>query len=89
MANGGLSNGVEREQLYSLFAKYGCITDIVMKPCKPYAFVSFSSIDEAVFAMNEVNGRLLSHDSDHPLSPDPQLYLLYVAECKLTLSQFY
>ena len=89
VANGGLSNGVEREQLWSLFAKYGCITDIVMKPCKPYAFISFSSIDEAMLAMNELNGRLLSHGSDHPVSPDPQLYLLYVAECKFTFPHFW
>jgi len=83
VANGGLSNGVEREQLWSLFAKYGGITDIVMKPGKPYAFVSFSSMDDAALAANELNGRLLSHGADHPLSPDPRLYMLFVAECKL------
>jgi len=86
VANGGLSNGVQREQLWSLFAPYGSITDIVMKPHKPYAFVSFSSIDEAVLAVNELNGELLSHGSNHPLSPDPRLYMLYVAECKFSLS---
>jgi len=89
VANGGLSNGVEREQLWSLFAKYGCIMDIVLKPCKPYAFISFSIIDEAMLAMSELNGKLLSHGSDHPMSPDPQLYLLYVVECKFTLPMFY
>lgn len=85
VANGGLSNGVEREQLWSLFAKYGSITDIVMKPCKPYAFISFSSVDEAVLAVSELNGKFLSHGSGHHISPDPQLYMLYVAECEFTL----
>lgn len=85
VANCGLSNGVQREQLWSLFAQYGSITDIVMKPHKPYAFVSFSNIDEAVLAMNELNGQLLSRGSDHPLSPDPRLYMLYIAECKFCL----
>jgi len=84
VANSGLSNGVEREQLWSLFAKYGSITDIVMKPGKPYAFISFSNIDEAVLAVSELNGRSLSHGSDHPVSPDPRLYMLYVAECKFS-----
>jgi len=85
VANGGLSNDVEREQLWSLFAKYGCITDIVMKPCKPYTFISFSSVDEAMMAVSELNGKFLSHGSDCAISPDPQLYMLYVAECKFTL----
>ena len=84
VANGGLSNGVEREQLWSVFAKCGCITDIVMKPGKPYAFISFSSVDEAVLAVNELNGRLLSEGCDHSVSPDPRLYMLYVAECKFS-----
>jgi len=85
IANGGLSNGVQREQLWSLFAQYGSITDIVMKPHKPYAFVSFSSIDEAASAVNELNEKLLSHGSDHAVSPDPRLYMLYIAECKFFL----
>lgn len=85
VANGGLSNGVTREQLWSLFAQYGSVTDIVMKPHKPYAFVSFSSIDEAVLAVNELNGELLSCGSDRLLSPDPRLYMLYIVECKLSL----
>lgn len=84
VGNGGLSNGVEREQLWSVFAKYGNITDIVMKPGKPYAFVSFSNTDEAILAANELNGKLLSHGSDVPLSPDPQLSMLYVSECKFS-----
>jgi len=85
VANVGLSNGIAREQLWSLFAKYGNITDIVMKPCKPYAFISFSSCDEAMRAVNELNGKLMSHGLDHPASPDPRLYMQYVAECKFYL----
>jgi alkylated DNA repair protein alkB homolog 8 len=77
VANGGLGNGVDREQLWYLFEKYGKIVDIVMKPRKPYAFVSFQTVEEAERAMKELNGhRLEDSNVDGPL-----LYLLYVKEC--------
>jgi RNA recognition motif. (a.k.a. RRM, RBD, or RNP domain) len=68
---------VEREQLWGLFEKFGQLVDIVMKPRKPYAFVSFSAVEDAEAAVRAVNGqRLEGTGTDSPL-----LYLLYITEC--------
>lgn len=51
-----------------------------MKPRKPYAFVSFAAVADAVAAVQAVNGqRLEGTDTDGPI-----LYLLYITECNIT-----
>lgn len=64
VANGGLGNDIEREELWLIFSQHGSIVDIIMKPRKPFAFVSFASEKEASDAVNGVHGRVLRHPEE-------------------------
>lgn len=41
VANGGLGNGVTREELSALLKEMGEVESLVMPPHKPYAFVTY------------------------------------------------
>lgn len=41
MANGGLGNGVSREELSGALKEMGEVEALVMPPHKPYAFVTY------------------------------------------------
>lgn len=41
MANGGLGNGVSREELSAALKEMGELETLVMQPHKPYAFVTY------------------------------------------------
>lgn len=41
MANGGLGNGVRREELSTVLKEMGEVEALVMPPYKPYAFVTY------------------------------------------------
>jgi len=77
VANGGLGNDIELEELWTIFSQHGSIVDIIMKPRKPFAFVSFASEKEASDAVNGIHGRVLQHPEE--LSrPNVTFYLSYV-----------
>lgn len=41
VANGGLGNGVSREELSAALKEMGQLETLVMQPHKPYAFVTY------------------------------------------------
>lgn len=41
VANGGLGNGVNREDLSAVLKEFGEVETLVMPPQKPYAFVTY------------------------------------------------
>lgn len=47
MANGGLGNGVSREELAAVLKEMGELETLVMQPYKPYAFVTYRFIFSA------------------------------------------
>ena len=81
IANGGLANDVQREELWNIFSKHGCIMDIVMKPKKPYAFITFSTELEALEAINSIHGRTLLCPEELS-TPGVVFYLSYLQQSK-------
>ncbi|XP_035239619.1 alkylated DNA repair protein alkB homolog 8 [Anguilla anguilla] len=59
VANGGLGNGVSREQLQAVLQESGCVESLLMPPNKPYAFVTYGSVEEARRCHASLNGRQL------------------------------
>ena len=78
MNNGGLGNNVQREQLLSVFEPFGRVTSLAMELDQPYAFVSYSSIPEALAACTAVHGCLVKALQTVPSAQDVQLFLTYV-----------
>ena len=78
MNNGGLGNNARREQLLSVFEPYGRVTNLVMEPDQPYAFVSYSSVTEASAALAARHGRPVEELQTVPSTPTVTLYLSYV-----------
>ncbi|KAK2170241.1 hypothetical protein NP493_1156g01017 [Ridgeia piscesae] len=76
--NGGLGNNVQREQLLSVFEPFGRVTSLVMEQDQPYAFVSYSSIPEALAACTAIHGCLVKALQTVPSAQDVQLFLTYV-----------
>ncbi|CAL8336036.1 unnamed protein product [Boreogadus saida] len=73
VANGGLGNGVSREQLCAAMREMGELETIIMSPHKPYAFATYSSEQSAQKAHGLLNGHLL-HCGDNSVT----LYLSFV-----------
>ncbi|CAL8350751.1 unnamed protein product [Lota lota] len=73
LANGGLGNGVSREQLCEAMKEMGELETIIMSPHKPYAFVTYSSEQSAQKAHGLLNGHVL-HCGDNSVT----LYLSFV-----------
>ncbi|XP_034556271.1 LOW QUALITY PROTEIN: alkylated DNA repair protein alkB homolog 8 [Notolabrus celidotus] len=59
VANGGLGNGVSREELTSLLKEMGELEILIMHPQKPYAFVTYRSEESAQKAHLHLNGQKL------------------------------
>ncbi|KAM3875264.1 tRNA (carboxymethyluridine(34)-5-O)-methyltransferase alkbh8 [Diretmus argenteus] len=59
VANGGLGNGVGREQLSTALEEMGELESLVMPPHKPYAFVTYRSEESAQKAHVRLNGQQL------------------------------
>ncbi|XP_008423741.1 alkylated DNA repair protein alkB homolog 8 isoform X2 [Poecilia reticulata] len=77
VANGGLGNGVSREDLSASMKQFGDVESLFMPPQKPYAFVTYRSEDDARKAHTQLNGqKLLSGENS------VTLYLSYVDSVK-------
>lgn len=58
VANGGLGNGVSREQLQDVLGEVGEVETLVMPPHKPYALVTYRS-EVSAQRGHALNGRQL------------------------------
>ena len=79
VGNGGLGNNVRREELVNIFSKYGSVVDVLLKPRKPYAFVTFSTVQESVRAFQDIHGRTMKCPEELSL-PNVTFYLSFVKE---------
>lgn len=59
MSNGGLGNGVSRESLLEVLKEGGTVETLLTPPAKPYAFVTYSSVEAGQNAYTFLNGRAL------------------------------
>ncbi|CAJ1065618.1 LOW QUALITY PROTEIN: alkylated DNA repair protein alkB homolog 8 [Xyrichtys novacula] len=73
VANGGLGNGVSREELSTVLKEFGELEKLIMHPQKPYAFVTYRSEESAQKAHIHLNGEKLQC-GDNSVT----LYLSYV-----------
>ncbi|KAM4742090.1 tRNA (carboxymethyluridine(34)-5-O)-methyltransferase alkbh8 [Anableps anableps] len=73
VANGGLGNGVSREDLSATLKQFGDVESLLMPPQKPYAFVTYRSEDGARKAHAQLNGQKLQSEQN-----SVTLYLSYV-----------
>uniref|UniRef100_A0A672FDN9 tRNA (carboxymethyluridine(34)-5-O)-methyltransferase n=1 Tax=Salarias fasciatus TaxID=181472 RepID=A0A672FDN9_SALFA len=73
VANGGLGNGVSREELSSVLKEMGEVEALVMPPHKPYAFVTYRSEESARKAHIHLNGQKLQSGENSVM-----LYLSYI-----------
>ncbi|KAF7662152.1 hypothetical protein LDENG_00243880 [Lucifuga dentata] len=73
VANGGLGNGVSREDLSAVLKQVGEVEVLVMPPHKPYSFVTYSSEESARKAHTLFNGHKLQYEENSVI-----LYLCFV-----------
>ncbi|KAM9359812.1 tRNA (carboxymethyluridine(34)-5-O)-methyltransferase alkbh8 [Symphorus nematophorus] len=73
VANGGLGNGVRREELSAVLKEMGEVETLIMPPHKPYAFVTYRSEEGARKAHIHLNGQKLQCGES-----SVTLYLSYV-----------
>ncbi|KAG8452956.1 hypothetical protein GDO86_004674 [Hymenochirus boettgeri] len=85
IANGGLGNGVSREQLLSVLQGCGTVETLLMPRNKPYAFVTYMTAEEAIKAYSTLSGREISAD-DSELGIILYLSFVEKVEMKETLS---
>lgn len=57
VANGGLGNGVSRNQLLPVLEKFGRVDALLMPPNKPYSFVRYETPEESKKAYVTLNGK--------------------------------
>uniref|UniRef100_A0A671ETC7 tRNA (carboxymethyluridine(34)-5-O)-methyltransferase ALKBH8 n=1 Tax=Rhinolophus ferrumequinum TaxID=59479 RepID=A0A671ETC7_RHIFE len=62
VANGGLGNGVSRNQLFPVLEKFGQVDALLMPPNKPYSFVRYKTIEESKKAYVTLNGKEIVDD---------------------------
>ncbi|XP_077397142.1 tRNA (carboxymethyluridine(34)-5-O)-methyltransferase alkbh8 isoform X1 [Festucalex cinctus] len=74
VANGGLGNGVSREELSAVLKEMGEVETLLMPPHKPYAFVTYGSEENARKAHNHLNGQILQCREENTVT----LYLSFV-----------
>ncbi|XP_061576269.1 alkylated DNA repair protein alkB homolog 8 [Cololabis saira] len=73
VSNGGLGNGVSREELCAALEEMGAVQGLLMPPHKPYAFVTYRCEGSAQKAHTLLNGKKLQTGEN-----DVTLYLSYV-----------
>ncbi|XP_056416304.1 alkylated DNA repair protein alkB homolog 8 [Hyla sarda] len=72
VANGGLGNGVSRQQLLDVLQIYGLVESLVMPPNKPYAFVTYATPEAAISAYSSLSGQdILSIDGEQMITLYP------------------
>lgn len=71
VCNHGLVNGLSRQDVFEVFSQYGQVKRIVMLPYKSYCFICFVTIQEAISAYENVNGKM------NTLSEPLLFYLIY------------
>ncbi|XP_075054923.1 tRNA (carboxymethyluridine(34)-5-O)-methyltransferase ALKBH8 [Mixophyes fleayi] len=75
IANGGLGNGVSRQQLLDVLQRCGLVESLLMPPNKPYSFVTYSSTEEAINSYTSLSGQdIPSGDSEQKIT----LYMSFV-----------
>ncbi|XP_063807646.1 alkylated DNA repair protein alkB homolog 8 isoform X2 [Pseudophryne corroboree] len=80
VANGGLGNGVSRQQLLNVLQRCGLVDSLLMPPNKPYSFVTYSSTEEAIQACASLSGQdLPSADSEQKIT----LYFSFVEKVEV------
>lgn len=62
VANGGLGNGVSRNQLLPVLEKFGQVDALLMPPNKPYSFVRYKTVEESMKAYDALNGKEIVDD---------------------------
>ncbi|KAK5609375.1 hypothetical protein CRENBAI_010798 [Crenichthys baileyi] len=77
VANGGLGNGVSREDLFAAVKQFGDVESLLMPPQKPYAFVTYRFEDGARKAHAQLNGQKLQSGEN-----SVTFYLSYVDSAK-------
>lgn len=68
------------DEVDSIFSCYGEIDDIIMLPQKPYAFVCFSNVEDALEAYNNLNGFQVQPTEKRQTSLT--LYIFFVSKGK-------
>ncbi|XP_028904008.1 alkylated DNA repair protein alkB homolog 8 isoform X1 [Ornithorhynchus anatinus] len=74
VANGGLGNGVGRNQLLRILEKCGSVEALLMPPNKPYSFVTYGAREGSRTAYDTLNGQEMVDDFGQNIT----LYLNYV-----------
>lgn len=80
VANGGLGNGVSRNQLLPVLEECGLVDALLMPPNKPYSFAMYKTTEDAKKAYVALNGKEIVDD----LGQKIVLYLNFVekAQCR-------
>ncbi|XP_036414242.1 alkylated DNA repair protein alkB homolog 8 [Colossoma macropomum] len=73
VSNGGLGNGVSRELLLEVLKEGGTVESLLMPPNKPYAYVTYASVEDGQSAHRLLNGRVLRSQGQ-----EVTLYFSYV-----------
>lgn len=58
VCNHGLVNGLSRQDVFQVFSQYGQVERIIMLPHKSYCFICYVTIQEAISAYENINGKM-------------------------------
>uniref|UniRef100_F7GQ66 tRNA (carboxymethyluridine(34)-5-O)-methyltransferase ALKBH8 n=1 Tax=Macaca mulatta TaxID=9544 RepID=F7GQ66_MACMU len=78
VANGGLGNGVSRNQLLPVLEKCGLVDALLMPPNKPYSFARYKTTEESKRAYVTLNGKEVVDDLGQKII----LYLNFVEKAQ-------
>nr|XP_003923799.2 alkylated DNA repair protein alkB homolog 8 [Saimiri boliviensis boliviensis] len=78
VANGGLGNGMSRNQLLPVLEKCGLVDALLMPPNKPYSFARYKTIEESKRAYVTLNGKEVVDDLGQKII----LYLNFVEKAQ-------
>ena len=76
---------MQREELLNIFSKYGLVLDVLMKPQKPYAFVTFSSVEESLLSFRGLHGRTMKCPEELSV-PNVTFYISFIENGKQLLA---